>query len=68
VGFSARRWTPQELAAAAHDHELPPSDRVVLHLDAAQHGLGSRACGPDVLPQHALRPSARSFRVTFRPA
>ncbi|ROP34619.1 glycoside hydrolase family 2 TIM barrel-domain containing protein [Pseudokineococcus lusitanus] len=68
VGFTARRWTPQELAAAAHDHELPPSDRVVLHLDAAQHGLGSRACGPDVLPQHALRPSARTFRVTFRPA
>ncbi|WP_299036967.1 glycoside hydrolase family 2 TIM barrel-domain containing protein [uncultured Pseudokineococcus sp.] len=66
VGFSARRWTPQELAEAAHDHELPASDRVVLHLDAAQHGLGSRACGLDVLPQHQLRPSARSFRVALR--
>ncbi|CAA9395844.1 MAG: GH2, partial [uncultured Quadrisphaera sp.] len=66
VGFTARRWTPQELAAAAHDHELPPSERVVLHLDAAQHGLGSRACGPDVLPQHALAPSARAFRVVLR--
>ena len=66
VGFTARRWTPQELAAAAHDHELPAPDRVVLHLDAAQHGLGSRACGPDVLPEHALRPSARAFRVALR--
>ncbi|WP_298990759.1 glycoside hydrolase family 2 TIM barrel-domain containing protein [uncultured Pseudokineococcus sp.] len=66
VGFTARRWTPQELAAAAHDHELPASDRVVLHLDAAQHGLGSRACGLDVLPQHQLRPSARAFRVALR--
>ena len=25
-------------------------------VDAAQHGLGSRACGPDVWPEFALRP------------
>lgn len=37
-----------------------------LYLDAAQHGLGSRACGPDVWPDYALRPEARSltFRIT----
>jgi beta-galactosidase len=39
---------------------------VHLHLDAAQHGLGSRACGIDVLPQHALWPGARTFTVGLR--
>jgi len=29
------------------------------------HGVGSRACGVDVLPEHALWPSARSFSVWF---
>ncbi len=66
VGFTASRWSPQQLSAAGHPHELPPSDGVHLHLDAAQHGLGSRACGLDVLPQHALWPAARSFTVALR--
>lgn len=63
VGFTARRHTSHQLDAAAHLHELPPSSAVHLNLDIAQHGLGSRACGPDVLPQHALWPGAYSFAV-----
>ena len=27
------------------------------------HGVGSRACGMDVLPEHALWPGARAFEV-----
>ncbi|MFI9380498.1 glycoside hydrolase family 2 TIM barrel-domain containing protein [Kutzneria sp. NPDC052558] len=65
-GFSLSRHTPQQIAAAAHPHELPPSDRVYLFLDNAQHGLGSAACGPDVLPEHALYPAAHSFTITLR--
>jgi beta-galactosidase len=38
---------------------------VYLFLDDAVHGVGSRACGIDVLPQHALWPGARSFGVVF---
>jgi beta-galactosidase len=29
------------------------------------HGVGSRACGLDVQPQHALWPSARRFELRF---
>ena len=62
-GFTLTRHTPHELDAARHPHELPPSEHVYLYLDERQHGLGSRACGIDVLPQHANWPSSRSFEV-----
>ena len=65
-GFSLSRHTPQQIAAAGHPHELPPSATTYLFVDAAQHGLGSRACGPDVWPAFALRPEARTLRVRFR--
>ncbi|MFE4469016.1 glycoside hydrolase family 2 TIM barrel-domain containing protein [Leifsonia sp. NPDC056824] len=64
-GFSLSRHTPQQVAAAGHPHELPESDTTYLFVDAAQHGLGSRACGPDVWPEFALRPEARTLRLTF---
>ncbi|WP_186313501.1 glycoside hydrolase family 2 TIM barrel-domain containing protein [Paenarthrobacter nicotinovorans] len=65
-GFALARHTAQEISAAAHPHELPESQGSYLYLDAAQHGLGSRACGPDVWPDFALRPEARTltFRIT----
>ena len=37
-----------------------------LYLDLAQHGLGSRSCGPDVLPKYALWPRPVSASITFR--
>ena len=51
---SVRRWTDAEIAAATHPYELPPSDRLILSLNAATHGYGTGACGPGVLPQHQL--------------
>lgn len=65
-GFTASRHTAHEMSAAAHPHELPRSEQVHLYLDAAQHGLGSRACGPDVLPQHQLWPGVYSFTVGLK--
>ena len=65
-GFTLSRHTPQQLAAAGHPHELPASDATHLFVDAAQHGLGSRACGPDVWPEFALRPEARTIRARVR--
>lgn len=60
-GFTLTRHTAEEIAAADHPHELPTSSSTYLYLDAAQHGLGSAACGPDVAPEFALRAQARSF-------
>ncbi|GAA5230471.1 glycoside hydrolase family 2 TIM barrel-domain containing protein [Arthrobacter cryoconiti] len=60
-GFTLSHHTPGQIAAAAHPHELPAPTHTHLLLDAAQHGLGSRACGPDVWPDFALRPEARTL-------
>ncbi|PZF86334.1 beta-galactosidase [Jiangella anatolica] len=62
-GFALQRWTPAELEAAAHRHELPPSDRTHLHVDAYHHGLGSRSCIVDVLPEHQLLPRSASWQL-----
>ncbi len=64
-GFSLLRHDAHELAAAAHQHELPESRGLHLYLDAFQHGLGSRSCGPDVLPRYQLWPRAASFGFTL---
>ncbi|RUR03617.1 DUF4981 domain-containing protein [Labedella endophytica] len=64
-GFTLRRHTPQQVDAAEHPHELPAPDATYLTIDAAQHGLGSRACGPDVWPTEYLRPESRSLTLRF---
>lgn len=65
-GFTLSRYSAQQLAAARHPHELRPSGSHFLYLDAAQHGLGSRACGPDVWPTAALYAEARTLQFFFR--
>jgi beta-galactosidase len=64
-GFTLSPYTPQQLDRARHPYELGQSDRVYLFLDAAVHGIGSRACGVDVLPEHALWPGQRQFGFEF---
>ena len=49
-GFSLRAHSAHELTPARHPYELPPSTATHLYLDVAQHGLGSRTCGPDGRP------------------
>lgn len=62
-GFTVSRHTPRQIAQADHPFELPVSTTSHLTIDAAQHGLGSRACGPDVQPEFALRPESRTIRL-----
>ena len=54
-----------DFLARLYRDELPVSERTYLFLDAAVHGVGSRACGPDVLPEHALAPGAHQLTVVF---
>lgn len=65
LGFSLRPWSPAEITRAEHPHELPPSTGAHLILDFAMHGLGSRSCGPDVRPEHQLRPRPLTATVDF---
>lgn len=57
--FSFLAWDEFELTQARHQHELKPEgDTYHLFIDAGQHGLGSRSCGPDVRPEYAWSPRA----------
>lgn len=60
-GFTLTPFTAQQLDAATHPHELTATGATYLYLDAAQNGLGSRSCGPDVWPDHMLRPRAATL-------
>ncbi|NLE99008.1 MAG: DUF4981 domain-containing protein, partial [Propionibacterium sp.] len=62
-GFTLRRHDEHEVAAAAHPHELPTPSKLHLFVDVAQHGSGSRSCGPDVLPAYQLRPRAGAWSL-----
>lgn len=62
-GFQLRAHNAHEVAAAAHPHELPESTATHLQIDADVHGLGSRSCGPDVRPEHQLRPRAAQWSL-----
>lgn len=68
VELSLRPWSDSALDLAAHPHELTPDGLLHVHLDAAQHGLGSAACGPGVLPNAQLHPAPAelSLRLTSR--
>jgi beta-galactosidase len=66
-GFTARRWTSEDLDAARHTCDLEPRDAVYVNLDLAQHGIGSASCGPGVLPRHRLTAEPAEFRVVLQP-
>jgi beta-galactosidase len=60
VALTVRPWSTETLAATTHDHLLVPDARTHIVLDLAQHGAGTAACGPGVLPQYQLH--ARPLR------
>ncbi|MGW7526731.1 glycoside hydrolase family 2 TIM barrel-domain containing protein [Streptomyces sp. NPDC054783] len=71
--LTARRWTTEQLDAAAHRTDLTPgaaSDSgsaagVWVNLDHGQHGIGSQSCGPGPLPQYHLRAEPAEFSFVF---
>ena len=65
--FTARRWTTEQLDAAAHRTDLVPGETVWVNLDHGQHGLGSQSCGPGPLPQHFLNATPTQFSFVFTP-
>ena len=65
IDFSARRWSDEALEAAVAAYQLHPEDRVYLHLDHAQHGLGSSSCGPATPARYRVEPAPTTFTVVF---
>lgn len=65
VELSVRPWSDHALAAAAHPHELTPDGNLWVHLDLAQHGLGTAACGPGVARAARLDATPAVLRLRF---
>ena len=64
LALTVRPWSTETLASTTHDHLLRGDGRTHVVLDLAQHGVGTGACGPGVLPPYRL--SARELRASIR--
>jgi len=65
--FSASHYSADDLHGAATTADLHPRDEVVVHLDVAQRGLGTGACGPDILPEYRVGGGTYRWRWTLTP-
>ena len=65
-GFSVHPWPAVHVARAAHPADLPEPAAWTLALDLAQHGVGTGACGPGVLPAYRLSAGAVERRLRLR--
>ena len=52
--FSALRFSEKDLFKALHTNELEPQDKVFVHIDYRQRGVGTATCGPDTCPEYRL--------------
>lgn len=66
VALTVRPWSTETLAATTHDHLLVADARTHVVLDLAQHGAGTAACGPGVLPQYRLHAQPLRGVLEFR--
>ena len=57
--FSALHYTPQDIAAVRHDHELTERDATILTIDCANLGIGNSSCGPGVLKRYSIDKSVK---------
>ena len=65
--FTARRWTTEQLDAAAHLTDLTAarSTRCGSTSTTASMGIGSQSCGPGPLPQYHLTAGPTEFSFVF---
>ena len=63
--FSVYPYADSALQAAQHMSDLTPGAECTVHLDAAQTGVGTATCGPDVLPKYYLPIQPTSFTFYF---
>lgn len=63
--FSAYPYPDAMIQAAQHTSDLTPVDKVTVHLDAEQTGVGTATCGSDVLPKYYLPVEPTGFTFYF---
>lgn len=50
--FNVSPYTQEELTDRRHNYELRKCNSTVLCIDAAQNGIGSNSCGPELSPEY----------------
>lgn len=68
--FTLTPYTDRELWEGKHWDRLPAFSEAakrgpVLHLDAAQRGVGTATCGPDTIERYRLRPGVYRLALRF---
>ena len=65
--FNASVFTQEELESKRHNYELEPCGSTVLCLDHQLAGIGSKSCGPDLLPRYRVCADHYDFAFMLRP-
>lgn len=63
--FNLSCYTQEELAAKRHNYELAKSGYTVFCLDYKQSGVGSNACGPELMEKYRLDEAEIDFRINL---
>jgi len=63
--FNASAYTQEELTTKPHSFELEESCHTVFCVDAAQNGIGSNSCGPELDERFRLEPEKIDFSIRF---
>ncbi|MCM1484005.1 MAG: DUF4981 domain-containing protein [Muribaculaceae bacterium] len=64
--FSAYPYSDVDVDKATHQNELVSDGLLTVHLDAAQTGVGTATCGPDVYPHYWLPIKPYDFTFFLR--
>ncbi len=66
--FNCSHFTPEQLAATAHNDELIPLKETVINLDYRHDGIGSNSCGPALEPKWQFAEKKFTFSIRLLPA
>ena len=67
MNFSALHYTANDLASAAHPHELTKRGNTILTIDTAVRGLGNGSCGPGTIDRYVIYPGETTFNYSISP-
>jgi len=65
--FNASHYTPEDLTAASHPHELARRKETIVSIDYKMSGLGSNSCGPELLEKYRFNEKEFNFKVKIAP-
>lgn len=65
--FNVSPYTAQELETKRHNYELEPCGSTVLCIDHKLAGIGSKSCGPDLLPKYRVNEDNYHFAIMLSP-